>query len=526
MKGKRHIFYYLYLSAIGVFIYLMNVLTPFYSDDWYYHLISGTTTPIASFTDILHSQYIHYFDINGRFIPHFFIQLFDGLLGKTAFHVVNSLVFIIFLYLISYLLHRQYKSYILSTSLALTLMCFLLPGFGYCFLWMSGACNYLWASTLVLLFIIAMETEFKRPCLYPLLFLFGVVSGWTNEAISIGVGIGYFVYFFFHRKALRLSRVILLSGFYVGILFLVFSPGSIHRALGQGHLTLGLSDTVHNIGSALLKMDNTRFLPLLAGSLLIMTVFNKGKARTFIKSNIMETTAIAVTFLFVLWTKHETGHSRFGFELFSLLLVLKLVAGFQWVRKTFWLLQVLLLCLAVSVLTLAYRNDKDYQNCLSQIKSPNASMILTDAVECHPFFERFIIHFSVSDMNTCHYEPRDPFINMHFCNDRLFFIPRKFYERLSSNPDDFQTFTTMDHIPFYAKKIGEIPIGKVRILLNETDEHEIPFLIRPFAHSLTRYNTTEIKTFMYSVVRIEGENYILVNKLPMVDHRLREIIVE
>lgn len=71
------------------FIYALNSFTPLYSDDWHYNFIYGTLNDIDSLGDIIKSQYVHYFEVNGRFVPHFFVQLFDGLLGKGLFDITT-----------------------------------------------------------------------------------------------------------------------------------------------------------------------------------------------------------------------------------------------------------------------------------------------------------------------------------------------------------------------------------------------------------------------------------------------------
>ena len=68
--------------------YILSYLTPFcLNDDLVYKFIwpydnDSFTTPIKTIKDVIESQYIHYHVLNGRSIIHFFIQLFDGILGK------------------------------------------------------------------------------------------------------------------------------------------------------------------------------------------------------------------------------------------------------------------------------------------------------------------------------------------------------------------------------------------------------------------------------------------------------------
>ena len=99
---KANKWYYIYLLIVACIFYAMNCYTPLYSDDWHYNFIYGTNKDINSFYDILYSQYIHYFQVNGRFIPHVFVQLFDGILGKQMFNVINTFVFVAYLCLLSY----------------------------------------------------------------------------------------------------------------------------------------------------------------------------------------------------------------------------------------------------------------------------------------------------------------------------------------------------------------------------------------------------------------------------------------
>ena len=524
--NKVSILYFCYLLMIGVIFYLMNIYTPLYMDDWHYCFIFGTHSPISSIVDILNSQYHHYLGVNGRFIPHFFIQLFDGLLGKEAFNIANSLVFIAFLYMLSYLLRKEFKSYFASTSLATLLIFFFMPGFSYCFLWMSGACNYLWSATLLLVFFILMGMDIKERRLFPLLFILGVICGWTHEGLTLGVGFGLFVYYLIKRKELKPSNLVLLIGFYVGILFLVLSPGSINRAIATGHDNFNLSQHFHYFASALLAMSNIRLLPLLIILLAVYSLSHRKKAKDFISSTYSIFLAIGVIFLFVLWTRFETEHSRFGFEFLSLLLLLKLIARFHLNRTFFFLCNLILLSASIYVLSLLHKNYKDYKNCIAQIEL-NKYPITTEAVKSkYHVFNRFIIHFVYYNLDDVLFSTSEQFIKEYFQKEHFCIIPRCFYDRVLSNPDLFLSFYNVEGTPFYAKRIETINVKRVRMLFYDTDYTKLPFWVRPFAHYLGYYTINEIKAYHFSTVEIGGNNYILVNKLPLAETRLKAIIVE
>ena len=514
-----------YLLTVGVAFYLMNAFTPLFSDDWHYNFIYGTNEQIRTFTDVLRSQYIHYFNANGRFVPHFFVQIFDGILGKEVFDIVNTGVFIAFIYLLSIMVKKEYHSLLIPSSLAAWLIFFLMPGFGYCFLWMSGACNYLWTATLLLLFCLMMEKEYKKAYTYPLLFIFGIICGWTHEAISVSLGAGFLVGYMVHKKKPRPSEAMLLSGLFVGILFLVLSPGSIHRAMGEGKQTFDIVSTLRNMGAAILTMGNIRILPLLAVSLIVAFALDKKWTKTFYRQHIVEITAIAISFVFVLWTQHDSSQSRFGFEFFSLLLLMKVLARVHWRKAVILAANAMLLCCTVYALSLAYKNHEDYKKCIDQITHSDSKVILTNNVRTDAFFKRFVIHFNVPETSS-RYSPYNNFIDRHFRKDSLCFLPEEFYKTAVSGHDTLSSFHIEGGKDFYAKEIGQEEVKGVVLKLKQTDFDSLPFYIRPFAHQLSKYTLTEIRTGNYSVVTIKDKNYIIVNRNPDFDQRLREIIIE
>ena len=83
MKDSKCL-YYGYLLLIGVAFYVMNVFTPLFSDDWHFAFIFRTDTRIKTLGDVLYSEYLHYLNYTGRTVPHFFVQLLDGILGKSV----------------------------------------------------------------------------------------------------------------------------------------------------------------------------------------------------------------------------------------------------------------------------------------------------------------------------------------------------------------------------------------------------------------------------------------------------------
>ena len=513
-----------YLFVIGVVFYLMNVFTPLSSDDWHYNFIFGTHTQIKNIGDIFNSLYIHYLGNNGRFVPHFFVQLFDGLLGKAVFNVVNTLVFLLFLYLMSYTLRKEYKSFYVSTSLTLFLIFFFIPAFSICFLWMSGACNYLWVAVLLLIFNLLLENNFKNSASYPLLFVIGLLCGWTNEALVIGLGMGYLVYYTIHWRELNTARLFLLAGFFMGMLFLVLAPGSVSRALDKGHITFGIKDTMLNMLAALLRMDNIIFFPLLIAIMLIMYLFKRERIKGFLSTNVIWVTAICVSFLFILWTRHDSGHSRFGFELFSMILILKIIYEHISKRIVPALCNIAVVLCTIFVLHLSYLNYMEYNNCLAQIEEKEDGIVLTNSVRCLPYFERFLVFFKPAESSEW-YSPYDNTISNRYQKD-LCFIPQRLYEDIIASPERYRSFDLTTNEPYYVKALDCDKVGRVMMKLYQTNYDALPIYLRPFADKMKRYSANEVEVMAYAVVKVNDNPYIIVNKNQMVDARLKEIVVE
>lgn len=516
--------YILLIIVSGIIFYILNYFTPLYSDDWHYNFIYGTLININNLSDIIKSQYIHYFEVNGRFIPHFIVQLFDGILGKEIFNIFNTIAFILFLHLSTHFVKNGYKTSYLPLFLILMLCFFLIPSFNNCFLWMSGACNYLWVADILFLFNLLLFKELNNSKYYPILLVFGIISGWTNEALVIGLGTGYFLYFAIKRVKPTTSQIMLLCGFYIGTILLVFSPGSINRALHGNEETFNITIILHNLMSSLLNMNNIRLLPIFIGMLLFLTYRKKVIFKQFISDNIVLISAIIITFIFILFTRHNSGHSRFGFELFSLLLIVKLLSNFNINKYLILFCHVLFLFIIMYVIRLSYVNYREYQNCIHQINGN--SVILTNEIKCFPYFERFIVRFIDSESS----ETYSGFMNQGWIANRcgkksLVFIPKSLYTQIVEKPEKFNNqFYTTNTMPFYVMKTGE-QISSARFILRKTDYNKLPFYLKFVADKMERYSTDNIISYKVNVIKILNSNYVFIGKNNLIKDRVLHIDV-
>ena len=523
--------YFCYLLIIGVIFYSMNYFTPLYSDDWHYNFIYGTHDQIHSLKDILYSQYRHYFLYNGRFIPHFFVQLFDSLLGKQVFNVVNALVFVCFLHLLSSSSQNGWKDRFVSLCISSFLIIIIIDAFDDEFLWMSGACNYLWTGTFLLLFDRLLYNRNIPSYCSPVLIVFGFLCGWTNEAIVIGFASGYLLMIWYERKRLTSLQIWMLIAFFLGSCFLVFSPGTYHR-FEESNIGLSSMGTYFNAYfRTIISMFNLRIFPLLLSLITLIGLCKKKCVKNMIADNKFIFISLIISILFIVFTKQGVPRCRFGIELFSLILLLKMLSVFNFSTKLLHMvnLSVILIC-SYSLVNYNRSNYEEYKDVVNQLESKN-ELILTKDSPIPAYFKRFIVNewTPKSDLYFAYNKDniRNRIIAHHFGVESIFFIPNYLYKDIQLNPDRYEHFTTYSNLPYYIKKYDKGKIQKIYFVLKETNYNELPFYIKPFAKKLSRYSAQKVEASKYyAVVNIDGESYAIVNKNLLIDSRLKEIIVE
>lgn len=524
---KENKYKYIIIALLsGTFFYILNVFTPYCSDDWHYGFIFGTLIPIQSVSDILQSQYYHYFQMNGRFVPHFFVQLFDGILGKQIFNIANACVFLLFIYLLVNKLKQYYQSTSQLLLLILFIIFFLIPGFRNCFLWMSGACNYLWVATTILAFDCLFKANKHIPVV--ILFIIGIICGWTNEAFCIGLSCGFVVYYVFHRNKLTTAQKSLISGFVLGTIMLVASPGSIGRALNNSDTGFNPISMAKNFAIAFLYMNNIRILPLLLVLALYLVITKRATLKGIIKEDLIWIVAIGVTFVFILFTRHDSSHSRFGFEFFSMILILKYLSMVRIPKLANTLILISLVIMTIYTIPFAYKNYEESNRVLSQLKKQKDSIIMSECLNTPTNASRFVIPLVNWYSNGMPFSGKNwenQMIAKRFQKKEIIFLPASIYQGMVYNNPKFKRFYTTPNIPFYVKQVNKKQISNVIFKLNPTDYDKLPFYIRPFANKMQRYSLNELQTEKYDVLTIEKKNYLFVKKNALIGNRLEKIII-
>lgn len=216
------------LGIIFILMLILNFITPIIADDFGYALnLDGKH--LRGLKDIINFQIVHYKWWGGRIIAHTLAQLFL-MLPKYIFNICNSLCFTLLIYLI-YKISNQKKENISLLLVIFFLIYFVTPVFGQNTLWLIGSCNYLWTTTIVLL-LHSIYLKSKRDdsiSFTILIFILGLIAGWTNENTGIA-SIIVLSLIVFSNKNIKKWKIIGLIGHILGFIILIISPGNYVRS--------------------------------------------------------------------------------------------------------------------------------------------------------------------------------------------------------------------------------------------------------------------------------------------------------
>ena len=237
-QKKRAVYLIAAVSFCAILVF--NLLTPLMSDDLFY----GAEVRRASGLMGLIAQEAHqYMTWNGRSVVHLLLRI--SLAGpQVLFRICNAIMFLC-LSVCMYLQIRRREKYDVPVMLLVQLgLWFFTVDPAQTLLWQTGAVNYLWGTTIILLFMTALRLRYQNHTLGKndaddglvpaiLFFGFGVIAGWCNENTSGGALL--FVLLMILRARAQEKKAprylwAAAAGNFLGLLIMVLAPGNRMRS--------------------------------------------------------------------------------------------------------------------------------------------------------------------------------------------------------------------------------------------------------------------------------------------------------
>ena len=278
------------LVFIFLIILLINIMTPRIADDYGYMFYFGAGYPryIDSLMDLIGSQTNHYNMWGGRVIGHSVAQILLRINPLIA-SILNASMYMFFVGLIYRYITKNNKRSLLLFLLINLFVWFFIPAFGDTILWITGSANYLWCTTIILVFLypycFAKHTRINLflQLIYASLFLIcGVMIGWTNENTVAGVIIMVVLLILKYYKANTTIPLYFITGFVglcVGYFYLITAPGNSARATIDLSLMLVIKRFIE-ISATLFSQYG--WLLIIIGALLFVNRYHQTKLQTIV----------------------------------------------------------------------------------------------------------------------------------------------------------------------------------------------------------------------------------------------------
>ena len=185
----------LFFLVTTAVIFFVNRFVRFQMDDNWYSTFLYKDEKIKNFFDIFKAQKWHYMNWGGRSITHTILQLVL-LSGELVADILNTVMMVLTGVIVTFMsetmtrLKRSFPERLLCTTIVMTILVALNANWNLSLCWQSGACNYLYITVFILLFMWVYMREIPYDCFGSKEPLFGVglwiiplglIAGWSNE---------------------------------------------------------------------------------------------------------------------------------------------------------------------------------------------------------------------------------------------------------------------------------------------------------------------------------------------------------
>lgn len=226
------------LSGIFLSMLILNLITPLIMDDFSYAF--GTTGRVQNLKDIFDFQIWYYLHWGGRNVAHTLAQFFL-MNNKLLFNIMNSAIYTLLIYLIYRIIKGKNEDHPIYPLLIHLYLWFFTPVFGQAFIWLTGSCNYLWTTTIIMIFLNLFlhfnASQKKYNILKCILFgVLGIITGWTNENSGTSL-VFILISYIIVKKLIEKEKINSIQWFgilgtIIGFVIMIVAPGNFIRSSG------------------------------------------------------------------------------------------------------------------------------------------------------------------------------------------------------------------------------------------------------------------------------------------------------
>lgn len=520
---KYNYSYYLLLFSIGMLYFLLEWnVTPTLTDDIIYRFqfsynLNSTPLLINSFSELLHSQWVHYFTVNGRFAS--VISPILLMLPSYLICIINTLLFVLLIHFSMVIINADVNNRMMLAAIEFSILFLFMRGFKTAMLWDEGSFNYLWAIVANMgLFLYFRKIKFKslswKRCYLAPLALF---CGWFHEGLTLPLSIGMIVYFIQHRKKILHSALLPYFIFYVlGTLLCVITPAVWNRAFeDNAYFSRFINGTV-----AMLT-DARVFWLLIISSLF---AWHKGLfTYKFLKNYAWIIAVLIAAYGIVFMSGTAIDRVSFLADFMALLCTLALWKDI--VKRTYLCVSAILmmsfsLFVYVPALALCHSQKNDYLFAEKQMKQPGVWLIHTRSFIPRNKFEdmvhdRYVHSFAEYGFYNSYmgFDAND--INMR-CAARLYdkssmiFLPEDIAEPMENDSMAFKSFTMDKTNNLIVKQLKKNErITGVEFVLRDEDPSSLKPWQRLVAYKGNSYNLDD---YHWEVIKVNGRRYIVMTR--------------
>lgn len=287
---------------IFLLLLLCNCNTHYLVDDYQYMLSFATSERITNVWQIIPSMAAHMQTMNGRLIPHMFAQLFL-MIPKIFFNFANSLMFALLVYLICRIGRGAQRNNYIAVGVFCSLWVYT-PAFGQVYLWLDGACNYLWSVVFGLTFLLPYADSFIHDrqlkgvlrWLFPILaFMAGACSENASAAIIGMAGLIQLLEVILQRKKLDIYKVLCMVTAFCGYVSIYLAPAQWMNK----SVVLTKEILIKNINAAVSMYASFSVLLCVFAVLLVINIISKADYKRIWLSIVLIAGSLCANFIMV-----------------------------------------------------------------------------------------------------------------------------------------------------------------------------------------------------------------------------------